>query len=111
MSSFGPDHHAATCWACWEQTGTNSVLDSHNCSGFTDNGTGIIQINIAKNMANTNYASTGNSEISGHYTSQGINNNNGGQNTGYAAKFTARVDNGSRVDPNKAGSVVHGDLA
>tara|TARA_R100000900_G_C3320441_1_gene161474 strand:- start:664 stop:999 length:336 start_codon:yes stop_codon:yes gene_type:complete len=111
MSEFGPNHHGCTCWACFDQNGTNSILDSHNCSGHTDDGTGLIDINFSNNMGNNNYASGGNSEITGHFTAVCVNTNNGGSTTASVAKATTRTDNGVAADPNKGGALVFGDLA
>ena len=43
-------------WARYEQDGTNSILDSFNVSGLTDEGNGDATVSIANDMGNINYS-------------------------------------------------------
>jgi len=46
----------AKVWARYEQDGTNSILDSFNVSGLTDEGNGDATVSIANDMGNINYS-------------------------------------------------------
>ena len=51
-----------TCKA-WARFSSTSLVDSHNCSSFTDNGTGDYTISFTNNFPNTSYAPV----MTGHY--------------------------------------------
>ena len=90
------------CWCYWEDTDT--VRDSFNSSGLTDNGTGDGTYSYTNNMANDDYASffVGNGR---EYESPFGDNATSGQRTGH------RDSSGSMADLNKASGGVIGDLA
>ena len=46
----------AKAWARYEQEGTNSIVDSFNVSGLTDEGGGDATVSIANDMGNINYS-------------------------------------------------------
>ena len=90
------------CWCYWEDTDT--VRDSFNSSGLTDNGTGDATYSYTNNMANDDYASffVGNGR---EYESPLGSNATSGQQTGH------RNSSGSMADTNKLSGGVVGDLA
>ena len=90
------------CWCYWEDTDT--VRDSFNSSGLTDNGTGDATYSYTNNMANDDYASffVGNGR---EYESPFGSNSTTGHQTGH------RNSSGSMADTNKLSGGVVGDLA
>ena len=90
------------CWCYWETTDT--VRDSFNSSGLTDNGTGDATYSYTNNMANDDYASffVGNGR---EYESPLGSNATSGQQTGH------RNSSGDMADTNKLSGGVVGDLA
>ena len=90
------------CWCYWEDTDT--VRDSFNSSGLTDNGTGDATYSYTNNMANDDYASffVGNGR---EYESPFGSNATSGHQTGH------RNSSGDMADTNKLSGGVVGDLA
>ena len=59
MSSFGPNHHAASAWLALKTESSNSVLDSFNISSNTDNANGDFSISYSNNFSNNDYSTAG----------------------------------------------------
>ena len=89
-------------WCYWEDT--NTVRDSFNSSGLTDNGTGDGTYSYTNNMANDDYASffVGNGR---EYESPYGNNSTSAHRTGH------RNSSGSMADTNILSGGIIGDLA
>ena len=89
-------------WCYWEDT--NTVRDSFNSSGLTDNGTGDATYSYTNNMANDDYASfyVGNGR---EYESPFGANSTSAQQTGH------RNSSGTLADTNKLSGGIVGDLA
>jgi len=89
-------------WCYWEDTDT--VRDSFNSSGLTDNGTGDATYSFTNNMNNDDYASffVGNGR---EYESPFGNNSTSAQRTGH------RNSSGTLADTNILSGGVIGDLA
>ena len=89
-------------WCYWEDT--NTVRDSFNSSGLTDNGTGDATYSYTNNMANDDYASfyVGNGR---EYESPFGANSTSAQQTGH------RNSSGTLQDTNKLSGGIVGDLA
>jgi hypothetical protein len=58
----GLSQFTARSWACWEMVAPASILDSHNVSSLTDNGTGDSTIFHDVDFTNLNYAWGGGSD-------------------------------------------------
>ena len=89
-------------WCYWEDT--NTVRDSFNSSGLTDNGTGDATYSYTNNMANDDYASffVGNGR---EYESPYGSTSTSAHQTGH------RNSSGTLADTNKLSSGIIGDLA
>ena len=89
-------------WCYWEDSDT--VRDSFNSSGLTDNGTGDATYSYTNNMANDDYASfyVGNGR---EYESPFGANSTSAQQTGH------RNSSGTLADTNKLSGGIVGDLA
>ena len=89
-------------WCYWEDT--NTVRDSFNSSGLTDNGTGDATYSYTNNMANDDYASffVGNGR---EYESPYGSNSTSAHQTGH------RNSSGTLADTNKLSGGIVGDLA
>ena len=89
-------------WCYWEDT--NTVRDSFNSSGLTDNGSGDATYSYTNNMANDDYASfyVGNGR---EYESPYGANSTSAQQTGH------RNSSGTLTDTNKLSGGIVGDLA
>ena len=89
-------------WCYWENSDT--VRDSFNSSGLTDNGSGDATYSYTNNMANDDYASfyVGNGR---EYESPFGANSTSGQQTGH------RNSSGTLTDANKLSGGILGDLA
>jgi len=57
----GLSQFTAKAWACVNQQGTQSILDSHNISSINDSGSGFTDFYFINNMANNNYSAVGSS--------------------------------------------------
>jgi hypothetical protein len=98
-------------WAFYNQT-TPAVGDSFNTASITDASTGLQTINFTNNMSSTNYAASGiavdigstNLAVSGRVTFATSN---------YQLNTINLADgqHNTRVDPDDASFIVHGDLA
>ena len=89
-------------WCYWENSDT--VRDSFNSSGLTDNGSGDATYSYTNNMANDDYASfyVGNGR---EYESPYGANSTSAQQTGH------RNSSGTLADTNKLSGGIVGDLA
>ena len=89
-------------WCYWEDSDT--VRDSFNSSGLTDNGSGDATYSYTNNMANDDYASfyVGNGR---EYESPYGANSTSAQQTGH------RNSSGTLADTNKLSGGIVGDLA
>ena len=89
-------------WCYWEDSDT--VRDSFNSSGLTDNGSGDATYSYTNNMANDDYASfyVGNGR---EYESPFGANSTSAQQTGH------RNSSGTLADTNKLSGGIVGDLA
>ena len=89
-------------WCYWEDSDT--VRDSFNSSGLTDNGSGDATYSYTNNMANDDYASfyVGNGR---EYESPYGSNSTSAQQTGH------RNSSGTLTDTNKLSGGIVGDLA
>jgi len=99
--------HAAKVWAKATQS-DNSIFDSFNLAGITDDGTGQLTFTFTSGMANVNYAFTSTTQVT----------DCGGLNaTGTSATATGTVthqgrnSSGTDVDTNPVSINIHGDLA
>ena len=99
------------CWCYWEDTDT--VRDSFNSSGLTDNGTGDATYSYTNNMANDDYAFA----MSGSNTTTGqpISTGDSGHQTVVAVgslKFSFVGTSSKDVtDCNIGNAMIMGDLA
>ena len=90
----------------WARFSSTQLVDSHNCSSFTDNGIGDYTISFTNNMANASYAPV----MSAHYNMFiGI----GGPGPTAPAAGSLRMgnfnDHGNREDGDYFGLVIFGD--
>jgi len=101
----------AKVWACYSSEGTPVLLDSFNVASTTDVGTGRFRFTFTNAMSNSNYSSSGNANISGHYLATGVDNNGSAQQTTAVDKWLSRTDTGALIDTNQVSAQIHGDLA
>ena len=101
----------AKAWACYSSEGIPVLLDSFNVASTTDVGTGRFRFTFTNAMSNSNYSSSGNSNISGHYLATGVDNNGSAQQTTAVDKWLSRTDTGALIDTNQVSAQIHGDLA
>ena len=94
------------CWCYWETTDT--VRDSFNSSGLTDNGTGDATYSYTNNMANAIYHTpfSGWDSTSFMTTSQGYNKTSTFWNNAHSGG-----DFSTAVDASEKGETSLGDLA
>ena len=91
-------------WAQFNQTSTQTLNDSLNCSGIADNGDGSTVLTFANNMASVNFSAQ-------------CEHSDNQMNTAALTKTTstyrvdARNDAGTFQDKGDYGTLVHGDLA
>jgi hypothetical protein len=95
-------------WAFYNQT-TPAVGDSFNTASITDADTGLQTINFTNNMSSTNFATSGVSVDIGS-----ANLATSGRVTFATSNYqlnSLNLANNSRVDPDDASFIAHGDLA
>ena len=97
-------------WSNIDQTG-QSVRDSFNSSGVTDNGTGRSEVAFSNNMNNDHYVVSGISKDgSGYNDDTGLSADFAGAITTSAFEVFCHHD-ATANDANFALMIVHGDLA
>lgn len=118
MSSFGPNHHAASAWVDFNGTGSLSTRDSFNVSGVADIAGGNYRVNFSTSLSNNNYCFTGTSSgddgnygytfIKGTVNNQFVySTSNLRLGTGYASATNSTAQ---PVDAHQINVVIHGDI-
>jgi len=109
MSSFGPNHHAASAWGTVDNSGATMTLkDSFNQSSVTDNATSRATYSWSVTFGNDDYA------LSGMSGSSGTNGKMVSMNT--VATTSCQIedrfhDNGQSPDSFNWSVIAMGDLA
>jgi len=107
----------AKFWVNIDQIGTAELVDSLNCSGITDNGTGDISVALSNNMGNATYVPSGmttsNPSGGGSGEDEGLVtiDTKANMTTSSNRHTTIRNDNDSKIDYDPVCIVYHGDLA
>ena len=107
----------AKFWTNIDQIGTAELVDSLNCSGITDNGTGDISVALSNNMGNATYAPSGmttsNPSGGGSGEDEGLVtiDTKANMTTSSNRHTTIRNDNDSKIDYDPVCIIYHGDLA
>ena len=105
-------------WANIDQIGTAALVDSLNCSGITDNGTGDVSVALSNNMGNATYAPSG--MTTSHVAGGGSGEDEGfvsidtkaGMTTSANRFHTTDAFNASdQIDYDPVCVIFHGDLA
>ena len=108
---------SAKFWANIAQIGTAALVDSLNCSGITDNGTGDVSVALSSNMGNATYVPSGmttsNPGGGGSGEDEGLVtiDTKANMTTSSNRHTTIRNDNDSKIDYDPVCVVYHGDLA
>ena len=108
---------SAKFWANIDQIGTAALVDSLNCSGITDNGTGDVSVALSSNMGNATYVPSGmttsNPSGGGSGEDEGVVtiDTKANMTTSSNRHTTIRNDNDSKIDYDPVCVVYHGDLA
>ena len=90
-------------WCYWEDT--NTVRDSFNSSGLTDNGTGDGTYSYTNNMANDDYAHTCNG------SEQVMSPLNSGNTLAGSVRIYSKYHSDSFIDAEEVSLQITGDLA
>ena len=107
----------AKFWTNIDQIGTAELVDSLNCSGITDNGTGDVSVALSNNMGNATYAPSGmttsNPGGGGAGEDEGLVtiDTKANMTTSSNRHTTIRNDNDSKIDYDPVCLIYHGDLA
>ena len=124
MSSFGPNHHAASCWVQIDaegNSGTPTAKDSFNVSSLSDNAFATTTVNINNNMSNANYAVVMGSNSQSDARELNATCLDYQQNAGGTAPATGSVKtknyagatssaNATEQDPSRSSVVIFGDI-
>ena len=108
---------SAKFWANIDQIDTAQLVDSLNCSGITDNGTGDVSVALSSNMGNATYVPSGmttsNPGGGGSGEDEGLVtiDTKANMTTSSNRHTTIRNDNDSKIDYDPVCVVYHGDLA
>ena len=108
---------SAKFWANIDQIGTAQLVDSLNCSGITDNGTGDVSVALSNNMGNATYApagmTTSNPGGGGAGEDEGLVtiDTKANMTTSSNRHTTIRNDNDGKIDYDPVCIIFHGDLA
>ena len=107
----------AKLWVNIDQIGTAALVDSLNCSGITDNGTGDVSVALSNNMGNATYAPSGmttsNPSGGGSGEDEGLVTIDTKANMTSSSNrhTTIRNDNDENIDYDPVCIIYHGDLA
>jgi hypothetical protein len=108
---------SAKLWANIDQIDTAQLVDSLNCSGITDNGTGDVSVALTSNMGNATYVPSGmttsNPAGGGSGEDEGLVtiDTKANMTTSSNRHTTIRNDNDSKIDYDPVCVIYHGDLA
>ena len=108
---------SAKLWANIDQIDTAQLVDSLNCSGITDNGTGDVSVALSNNMGNATYVPSGmttsNPAGGGSGEDEGLVtiDTKANMTTSSNRHTTIRNDNDSKIDYDPVCVIYHGDLA
>ena len=101
---------SAKAWVGFNTITSTTILDSHNVTSLTDNGTAYTTINFSSNLNSTGYsltASAGTASFRVCLDTVGSSTDL----TGSCNTYATRTDNGSGLDFDKGSAAIHGDLA
>ena len=101
----------AKSWINMDGSGTVGISDSFNVSGISDDGTGQYQLQIATDMANTDYSATTGLTRGGLANISFIDSGSDWNATTGTVGFITADNNNSVFDPDCMTITVHGDLA
>ena len=108
---------SAKLWANIDQIDTAQLVDSLNCSGITDNGTGDVSVALSSNMGNATYVPSGMTTSSpaggGSGEDEGLVtiDTKANMTTSSNRHTTIRNDTDAKIDYDPVCVVYHGDLA
>tara|TARA_B100000575_G_C22928449_1_gene538176 strand:+ start:368 stop:742 length:375 start_codon:yes stop_codon:yes gene_type:complete len=103
----------AKAWINFDGTGTIASRDTFNTTSLTDVGTGNYSFDFVSDMANNDYAISGQNRSPGVRAGAGINapsNSDSDAATGSLEFFTIFVS-GDPFDYTQISVIIHGDLA
>ncbi len=102
---------SAKAWACVNQTGTQTVLDSFNIASITDTSVGETVYSLTNIMNNAFYSLNGTGTNGNNYVGVHDDTETNGFNT--ASQYNAETRNfdGTNEDAKRQYTTIHGDLA